>query len=323
MLRKKHTKKVQKIKTNVAYRRIRVSPKFYELACLHCSILKTDIIKTMEKPLVSIIVPTKNSCATLDACLESITRQTYTPIEIIVVDNFSTDNTPTIVKKYTKHLYSKGPERSYQRNFAVTKSKGDYICIIDSDMNLDPSVIEQCVIAMKSSSNIRGVVIPEESFGDGFWARCKQLERSFYLGVSYMEAARFFYKSDFLKVGGYNTDMVSGEDWDLSQRIESVGTLGRTTAIIHHNEGRISLFRTIKKKIYYAHLFASYTQASNNTQKVAEQTSIIGRYKLFLSQPKKLFRNPLLGFGMLFMKTCEFGFGGIGYAIAKLQLADK
>jgi len=277
----------------------------------------------MKKPLVSIIVPTKNSCATLGACLESIARQTYSPIEMIVVDNFSTDNTPAIVKKYTKHFYSKGPERSYQRNFAVAKSKGDYICIIDSDMNLDPSVIEQCVIAMKSSPNIRGVIIPEESFGEGFWAQCKKLERSFYVGVSYMEAARFFRKVDFQKLDGYNTQMVSGEDWDLSQRIESLGKLSRVESFIYHNEGRISLLRTIRKKFYYARVFGSYTQASNNTQKVVEQTSLIGRYKLFLSRPKKLFRNPLLGFGMLFMKTCEFGFGGIGYLAATIGRHNK
>lgn len=132
-----------------------------------------------------------------------------------------------------------------------------------------------------------------------------------------MEAARFFYRKDFNDAGGYDVKMVSGEDWDLSQRIEAKGKLARTTAYIHHNEGRISLFKTIKKKLYYAKLFASYTANSGSQDKVQQQTNLLGRYKLFLSQPKKLFRNPILGIGMLFMKTCEFGFGGIGYLIAK------
>jgi glycosyltransferase involved in cell wall biosynthesis len=277
----------------------------------------------MLMPIVSVIVPTKNSSATLEECLMSLKQQTYQKIEIIVVDNFSTDSTPITAKKYADKFFSKGPERSAQRNYGVAKASGKYVVIIDSDMNLDPDIIKQCVTAMENNAQIHGVIIPEESFGDGFWAKCKQLERSFYLGVSYMEAARFFYKSEFLKVGGYDTQMVSGEDWDLSQRIESIGKLSRTTAIIHHNEGRISLFRTIKKKFYYARLFGSYAQISNNTQKVAEQTSLIGRYKLFFSQPKKLFHNPLLGLGMLFMKTCEFGFGGVGYTLAKLQSASK
>lgn len=270
----------------------------------------------MRKPLVSVIVPTKNSSATLEACLKSIKEQKYQYIEIIVVDNSSSDNTEEIAKKYTKHFYIKGPERSWQRNFAAKKATGMYVCIIDSDMILEPNVIQQCVQIIEADKSVKGVVIPEESFGIGFWAKCKQLERSFYLNVPYMEAARFFYLNDFLQAGGYNVKMVSGEDWDLSQRIELLGGIKRTKAFIHHNEGHISLLKTIKKKLYYAKRFTSYTANSSN-EKVSKQKSIIGRYWLFLSHPLKLFSNPIIGIGMLLMKTCEFFFGGIGYISAK------
>ncbi len=271
----------------------------------------------MKEPLVSIIVPTKNSSSTLGDCLSSIAAQVYGNIELIVVDNHSTDDTPAIAKQYTELFFTKGPERSYQRNYAVTKATGKFVCIIDSDMNLEPEVIEQCVALMAKAKDVVGVVVPEESFGEGFWAQCKKLERSFYVGVPYMEAARFFYRKDFNDVGGYDVKMVSGEDWDLSQRIESKGKLAHTAAYIHHNEGRISLLRTVKKKLYYARLFASYTKNSGSQDKVSQQTNVLGRYWLFLSQPQKLFRNPILGLGTLFMKTCEFGFGGIGYLLAR------
>lgn len=271
----------------------------------------------MNSKLVSIVVPTKNSARTLDNCLSSLSKQTYKNIEIILVDNHSTDDTKEIARHYTPHVYTKGPERSYQRNFAVTKARGEYVCIIDSDMNLEPGVIKQCVEQIESAKDIVGVIIPEESFGTGFWAQCKKLERSFYVGIPYMEAARFFYRKDFNEIGGYDVKMVSGEDWDLSQRIEAKGKFTHTKAYIHHDEGKISLLRTIQKKLYYAKCFASYTSSSNDQKKVSQQTSIFGRYKLFFSHPKKLFRNPILGLGMLFMKTCEFGFGGIGYLLAR------
>jgi glycosyltransferase involved in cell wall biosynthesis len=273
----------------------------------------------MSKATVSVIVPTKNSSATLGECLDSIKAQTYDSknLEIIVVDNFSSDTTPGIAKKYTKHFFSRGPERSAQRNYAVSKASGKYVVIIDSDMKLDPLVIEQCVEEIEKSSDVVGVIIPEESFGEGFWAQCKKLERSFYVGIPYMEAARFLKKSDFISLDGYDEKMVSGEDWDLSQRLAKKGSLARTAAFIYHNEGRISLFKTIKKKFYYAKLFASYTDKSDNEQNLASQTSILGRYGLFFSHPLKLFKNPILGLGMLFMKTCEFGFGGLGYLIAR------
>lgn len=273
----------------------------------------------MSKPIVSVIVPTKNSSRTLDACLKSIKDQSYKEIELIVIDNFSTDNTQAIAKKYTKHVYSKGPERSPQRNFGVSKAKGRYVFIIDSDMNLSQHVVEECVGVMKKNKKITGVVVPEESFGEGFWAQCKKLERSFYVGVSYMEAARFFKKSDYLRLKGYNEKLVSGEDWDLSQRIAKLGEIKSIKSYIFHDEGKISLSTTVRKKFYYAKKFEQYKNLNEATSIISQQTSLIGRYKLFLRHPKKLFRNPILGISMLFMKTCEFGFGGAGYISARLK----
>jgi probable beta-1,3-galactosyltransferase len=58
----------------------------------------------MEKPVVSVIIPTYKSSRTLEKCLESIKNQTYKNIEIIVVDNNSTDNTKEIAKKFTQKV---------------------------------------------------------------------------------------------------------------------------------------------------------------------------------------------------------------------------
>lgn len=236
-----------------------------------------------------------------------------------MVDNFSQDDTPKIAKKYTKKFYSKGPERSPQRNFGVSQAKGKYVAIIDSDMNLAPHVIEECVSLMENNPKRAGIIIPEESFGEGFWAQCKKLERSFYVGVSYMEAARFFKRSAYIDLGGYDETLVSGEDWDLSQRMEAAGEIGHVDSYIYHDEGHISLLGSVKKKFYYAKKFAQYRDSDHSAAHVSHQTSLVGRYKLFLSQPKKLFKNPLLGVGMLFMKTCEFGFGGAGYIWSRMR----
>lgn len=273
----------------------------------------------MSQPLVSIIVPTYNSSKFLEMCLASVKNQTYGNIELIVVDNNSKDNTKEIAKNYTDKIFNKGPERSAQRNFGVSESLGEYVAIIDSDMKLSPQVIENCVQKMQEKTSTVGVVIPEESFGEGFWAECKKLERSFYVGIDWMEAARFFKKFAYQKAGGYDETMVSGEDWDLSQRIAMQGPIARIGAFIFHNEGKISLIRTVRKKFYYAQKFASYVAKNEDTEAIANQAGLLKRYGLFFSHPIKLFRNPLLGLGVLFMKTCEFGFGGMGYLIGKMK----
>lgn len=271
----------------------------------------------MNPSIVSIIVPTKNSSAVLEACLQSLKAQTYQNIEIIVVDNNSNDTTKEIARKYTDKVFNKGPERSTQRNYGVEQSVGEYVAIIDSDMQLSKQVVEKAREKIQLDQTL-GVIIPEESFGKGFWAQCKKLERSFYVGVSWMEAARFFRKDAYVQVGGYDEDMVSGEDWDLSQRIEKIGKIGRINEFIFHNEGKISLWKTMQKKFYYAQKFQKYLSKNKAERKVGNQTGILMRYWLFFSRPVKLFKNPLLGVGMLFMKTCEFGFGGLGYIIVKI-----
>jgi glycosyltransferase involved in cell wall biosynthesis len=273
----------------------------------------------MNKPLVSIIVPTYNSSATLEACLQSIAHQSYQRIELIVIDNNSKDNTKDIARKFTDQVINKGPERSAQRNYGVSIAKGDYVVIIDSDMELDQDVIYACVAKVTAEPEIGGLVIPEESFGKGFWAQCKRLERSFYVGVSWMEAARFYRKDLYKQLGGYNEQLVSGEDWDLSQRVGALAPIDRVHEYIMHNEGHLKLARTLKKKYYYAQKFAAYLEANKDTEQVDSQTGLFGRYKLYFSHPGKLFRNPVLGVGMLFMKTCEFGFGGFGYVVTKIK----
>jgi len=266
-------------------------------------------------PTVSIIIPTKNSQQFLKDCLESIKNQTYKKIQLIIVDNFSKDKTVLIAKKYTKEVYKIGPERSAQRNFGAKKAKGKYLFFLDSDMKLSPNVVAECVATMHKDPKIMSLIVPEESFGEGFWANCKKLERSFYIGIEFMEATRFFNREAFLKVGGYKENLISGEDWYLSQQLEKYGKLGRIKSMAYHNEGKLSLRDTIKKKYYYAMFISQYINLQDNLH-VKEQLSITKRYALFFSQPKKLFKNPIHGFGMLFLKTCEFGFGGLGYLFA-------
>lgn len=270
----------------------------------------------MTNPLVSVIVPTKNSAATLEACLESIKEQTYCPIELIVVDNHSSDATQEIAKQFTDKVFVKGPERSGQRNYGAARASGHYLLMIDSDMELNRKVVKACSDEALADPAVKGVIIPEESFGVGLWAQCKQLERSFYMGVPWIEAARFFNRVAYEAVDGYNETLVSGEDWDLSKRIEEIGNITRIGEVIRHNEGHVSLWRTLKKKYYYARHAKAYLVRNPEKSKLFSKIGPIERYKLFLSEPRKLLAHPFLSVAMLVMKTAEFASGGLGYVLS-------
>lgn len=271
--------------------------------------------------LVSVVIPTRNSQSTIVKCLQSIKGQSYKNIEIIVVDNNSNDKTRQSAFKYTSKVYNKGPERSAQRNFGASKAKGEYLLFIDSDMSLGKNVVGECVQIMNESKKIYAVVIPEISWGKTFWAKCKTLERSFYLNVEWMEAARFFRSQIFKEFNGYDQLNTGTEDYDLPQRInEKYGgkAISRITSYIYHDDSRISLISTCRKKMYYAKNISRYKKIPANSEHFRKQSSIFLRYRLFFSDPKKLFRNPGVAAGMIFMKTCEFAAGGIGYLLSRI-----
>ena len=276
-----------------------------------------------EQPTVSVIVTTRNNHDTLELCLHSIRRQSYPNLELLVIDNNSTDDTKAIAEKYTEKVFNQGPERSVQRNVGVRNARGDYVLIIDSDMELSQHVVAACVEKVQAKPNLKAILIPEESFGKGFWAKCKRLERSFYVGIDAIEAARFFDKKTYEQVGGYNESMSGGEDWDLTRRIRKVADVGRITTFIAHNEGHPRFMRTVRKMYYYGHAAGMFFANNPSASALTDQSGPLARYKLFFSKPRKLFRNPVTGIGMLTLKTAEYAGGGLGYLHASRSQKGK
>ena len=276
----------------------------------------------MNQPLVSVIIPTKNSSATLVACLESLREQSYPNIEIVVVDNFSIDDTRLIAERYTEHVFQAGPERSAQRNFGAARASGEYLLFPDSDMVLGKNIVRDCIRETLDDPEVLGVVIPEESFGIGFWSECRRLERLFYQGVPWLEAARFFRKSAFEEMGGYDLRNTGTEDFDLPQRIKAVhgdASISRIDELVYHDEQKRSLFTACRTNYYYGHGLDAYRSVEANRENFRKQYNVLRRYELYFSNPRILFKDPLLGIGVLFMKLCEFGSWGAGFLAGKLR----
>ena len=97
----------------------------------------------MYEPLISVIVPVYNTAPWLRACLDSICRQTYLNLEIICVNDGSTDGSPEILEEYAmkdhriKVIHQKNAGLSAARNVGIRAAKGDYVTGVDSDDYLD------------------------------------------------------------------------------------------------------------------------------------------------------------------------------------------
>ena len=103
---------------------------------------------------VSIIVPVYNDDLHLDRCLNSILNQTYENIELVIVDDGSTDFTGSIIKKFSekdsriKYYYQANSGPSEARNNGINNSSGDYILFIDSDDTIEQDYVCDLVTEM-------------------------------------------------------------------------------------------------------------------------------------------------------------------------------
>jgi glycosyltransferase involved in cell wall biosynthesis len=264
--------------------------------------------------LVSVVVPTRNSARTIAACLASLEAQTHNALEVIVVDNHSEDATRRVASEYDCVLVSGGPERSAQRNYGARLASGSYLFFVDSDMVVEPTVTEECVRAAESGAT--AVIIPEFSFGEGFWARCKALERSCYVGDASIEAARFFDRDLFNHLDGYDEELTGPEDWDLHERAMRGGArVARSVGGIRHDEGRLQLSELAAKKFYYGKTMGLYVKR----HRVAARGQLRLLRPAFVRQWRRLAKDPVGASGMVLMKMVEATAGTAGLVAGRLR----
>lgn len=272
-----------------------------------------------DNPLVSVVIPTYNSEKTLSKCLESIKNQTYETVEIIIVDNFSSDATQEIAGRQGVRVAESNAIRSKARNIGMQQSKGYFILSIDSDMELTERVIEECIKTFQLDEIAGGIIIPEKSIGSNFLVEIRDFERSFYADTK-IESARFFRKDLVEKVRGYEEDVVFYEESTLPQKIEKLGFNVRArikSEILHHET--ISLQKWLKKKYYYGKTAYKYKEKFN--QYASKQISIFYRFSIFLRN-KRFYSKPSLALGVLILKLLEYFAAGLGYMAGKKE-SDK
>jgi amino acid adenylation domain-containing protein len=100
---------------------------------------------------VSVVIPTYNNCKFLPAAIESVLVQTYTQIEIIVVDDGSIDDTKAVCDRYptVRYIYQRNQGVSVARNTGAQASQGRYLVFLDSDDRLLPQAVEIGIAAIE------------------------------------------------------------------------------------------------------------------------------------------------------------------------------
>lgn len=200
----------------------------------------------MQQPKVSVIVPAYNEEKYIPKCIDSLLGQTYKNLEIIVVDDGSTDKTAEIVKKYESNGVSLlrqdhlGPGKA--RNLGAENAKGEILILVDSDMEFEPNYIEELIKPIVSGEEIGTCHGLEKTANvHSLIARCwgKPPDGRVKMGPRTGKGTVFraIEKSVFASVGGFDFDSSLGyaDDHALFYKLKRHAVHVPTAVCLHNN----------------------------------------------------------------------------------------
>lgn len=164
----------------------------------------------MKKPLLSVVIPVHNEEKDLKECLKTLSQQSYKNIEIIIVDDGSTDKTLEISREYkTKILKQNHQGPGKARNLGAGKSKGEILIFIDADMSFPKDFLEKLVkpIIEDKTGEIIGTTRETEIVKNtgNIWSRCWGRVRVDKESAEKARAFRAIKKREFIKMGRFDS----------------------------------------------------------------------------------------------------------------------
>ena len=179
--------------------------------------------KLPQKPLISVIIPLYNHKNTIAACLQSIQAQTYPHIEIIVVDDGSTDGGSEIAKAFENVmvLQQRNSGAPVARNAGSAKSHGDFLLFCDADILMQPQMLETMYETLTEH--------PEHAFAYSAFTFGYKLfhgipfDRERLFVSNYISTMSLIRREDF---PGFDPALKRFQDWDLWLTVVKNGGTG-------------------------------------------------------------------------------------------------
>lgn len=185
-------------------------------------------------PLVSIIIPTYNRVKIILETIQSVQNQTYQNWECIIVDDFSTDNSLDLIEQQLlddarfivlPNKRKKGAPGA--RNTGVEESRGDFLIFLDSDDLLSPDCLRNRINKFKQNPDFDFLVFSSIEFKEriddtnilvNVLSKENTIKRFLNLDMPWLIMATIWRRESFLKLGQWNEELLSWQDWDLHIR---------------------------------------------------------------------------------------------------------
>ncbi|MET7294986.1 glycosyltransferase family A protein [Streptomyces griseoloalbus] len=196
----------------------------------------------MAEPLVSVVVPMYNDRRTIDLCLNSVRAQTYPRLEVIVVDDSSTDDSAALAAQHPVTLVraerNGGPGAT--RNLGVRHASGDIVFFLDADVTMHPEAIAQAVALFEENPSygaVFGIPDKEPLFDEGLVCDYRILQYHYWRKSAEGLVSGGYYalgavrRSAFLKAGWFNPALRQTEEIDHAERLAALHPMLLTSRV--------------------------------------------------------------------------------------------
>lgn len=199
---------------------------------------------------VSVIVPTYNEEKVIGECLESLQKQTYKDLEVIVVDDGSRDNSKIKIQNAKLQFKIKNLKLIEQdhrgpgaaRNLGAKHAKGRILVFVDSDMTFAPDFIQN-LVAPIVSGEVKGTFSKEEYVSNpgNIWSICWGINEGWEPGRRHpkdypntQKVFRAILRKEFDRVGGFDLTGYT-DDWTLSEKLGYSAVAASGAKFYHKN----------------------------------------------------------------------------------------
>jgi len=188
-------------------------------------------------PLVSAVVVTYNKADVLGDSIRSILKQTYRPIEILVVDDGSTDGTADVVRSFggqVRYIPKENGGTGSARNLGIQESRGEYVAFLDGDDLWLPRKIEAQMAAFEREPDLAAVQCGAYTVDNQLkileTRACHPRQDTLWDFLMFRNLPAFascvvIPKKILDRIGGFGMDLVILSDWDMVCRLARAGTL--------------------------------------------------------------------------------------------------
>ncbi len=270
-------------------------------------------------PLVSVIVPSYNSRKTLRACLESAFAQSHPALEVVVVDDASTDGSGAIARAYGCTLIRQQRNRgvSAARNAGVAASRGEILFFLDSDVALAPDAVACAVRVLGEDQGcgcVYGVYAKEPLIDDGPVEICRTLQLHSVLTRAVGPTATAVFalaavpRRVFDDVGPFDENLRSAEDDDYSERLLTRYRIRLAGEVIGRHDEADRLLPLLAEQFRRAQLlrFAARNRLRRGSLRVSPAAGLLAVALTVATLPIAVVWAPLLAVPAIFLAVSAF-----------------